>query len=390
MARVTIYSPNGLTVFSSDPDEIGSRKRAYAGLEAAVQGKTASELEYGETFTDFNGEEAEADLLSSYLAVRSLAGEVIGVFEMYTDVTDLGEQIVATEALKLAILVLSFGAVYGLLLYTVSLGSRAVAKKHEENLQLTAAAARAETANQAKSEFLANMSHELRTPLNAIIGFSELIKGETFGPVEPPRYRDYAEDIHASGTHLLGIIDDVLDLVKVESGRSEMSIVQTDPCPIIEEAVHMIRSQADAAQVELSLRLGHDLPSLATDGRRVKQILTNLLSNAVKFTSQGGRVSIGARWREAAQVLEITVSDTGIGIAAEDIPTTLSPFGRIDTSTDSRYPGTGLGLPLAQRFAHMLGGELVLNSRLGQGTAVTLRLPREGRTEPEPRSREAA
>lgn len=390
VAKVKIYDTNGLTVFSTDPSQIGEEPGLYPRLRAALAGETVSEIAYGEDFVDFGGRRVQADLLSSYLPIRAADGQTIGVFEVDTDITELSAETVATEVFNFAILLLCFGAIYGLSLATVAAGSRTVARQHQESLELAAAMARVQAADRAKSEFLANISHELRTPLNAIIGFSEIIKDQSFGPIEPSRYRDYAVEIHQSGQCLLAIIDDVLDLVKIEAGSARPVLSEVDPARLIDAAVTRIRDRAEAAEVNLTLRLTQQLPSISTDPRRLNQLLTGILSNAIKFTPHGGRVSVRARWNEAADRVEISIADTGIGIAPEDIPVTLAPFGRVDGAAHSKYPGAGLGLPLAKRFAVLLGGEIEIESRLGQGTEITLRLPRNGHDQPATSKRAAA
>jgi len=390
VAKVKIYDTNGLTAFSTDPRQIGEERGLYPRLRAALAGRTVSEIAYGEDFVDFGGRRVEADLLSSYLPIRAADGQTIGVFEVDSDVTELNAEIVATEIFNFAILLLCFGAIYGLSRATVAAGNRMVARKHQENLELAAAMARAQAADRAKSEFLANMSHELRTPLNAIIGFSEVIKDPSFGPIEPSRYRDYAVEIHKSGQRLLDIIDNVLDLVRIEAGSVQPVLSEVDPARLIDAAVTRIRGLAEAAEVNLTLRLAQDLPGISTDPRRLNQVLNGILSNAIKFTPQGGRVSVRARWNEAADRVEISIADTGIGIAPTDLPVTLAPFGRVDGAAHSEYPGTGLGLPLAERFTEFLGGEIEIQSRLGQGTEITLRLPRNGHSRPNTSKRAAA
>ena len=390
IAKVEIYSTTGSTVFSSDPSQIGAARGLTPRLRAALAGRTMSEIERGEDFVDFQGQRAAADLLSSSLPVRARDGQIVGVFELDTDVTALKSEIESTEVFNIAILVLCFGAIYGLLLGAAAAGSRAIARKHQENLELAAAMRRAEEADRAKSEFLANMSHQLRTPLNAIIGFSEIIKDQCFGPVEPARYRDCALDIHDAGRHLLGIIDDVLDLVKIEAGGARPAITEVDPARIVETVMARARGQAEAADVNLSVRLPQTLPLIATDPRCLERILSGFLSSAIRLTPQGGRVCLRALWNEAADGIEISVSDTGIGIAPEDIPATLARFGQVDGVANSKRPGAGLGLPLAKRLAEVLGGEIEIQSRFGQGTEVTIRLPRSGRGDPTAAKRTAA
>jgi len=232
---------------------------------------------------------------------------------------------------------------------------------------------RAETANQAKSQFLANMSHELRTPLNAIIGFSEVISSALFGPLDA-RYRDYAQDIHGSGHHLLRIINDLLDLSKVEAGRLELHESPVHVAAMFETARRMVGDRAASGGVALDIeptRL-----EIIGDELRLEQVLLNLVSNAVKFTPSGGTVRVAAMLDPSGEVA-ISVADTGIGMAADEIPRALQPFGQIDNSLIRPHGGTGLGLPLAKRLVELHGGTLTLDSEPGRGTVVTFTLPME-------------
>ena len=232
----------------------------------------------------------------------------------------------------------------------------------------------AESADQAKSEFLANMSHELRTPLNAIIGFSEIIKNQTFGPVGSAQYRDYAKDINDSGLHLLALINDILDLSKVESLKDELDEENLDIPGVIASATTLVRQRAHKNNLALELELEDDLPLLRADQRKLKQILINLLTNAIKFTPAGGRVTIKA-WCRADSGYVFQVADTGIGIAPEDIPKALSQFGQVDSELGRKHEGTGLGLPLTKALVELHGGSLDLQSKPGAGTTVTVRFP---------------
>ncbi|HEX7967403.1 MAG TPA: PAS-domain containing protein [Stellaceae bacterium] len=231
----------------------------------------------------------------------------------------------------------------------------------------------AELASRSKTEFLANMSHELRTPLNAIIGFSDILMGEIFGPLGDGRYGDYARDIRDSGLHLLNLINDVLDVSKVEFGKVELLEETVDIGAVVESCVRLMRERANAAGITLVHALPEGLPYLQGDGRRLKQILLNLLSNAVKFTPAGGRVVIGANADTSG--FRLAVEDTGIGIAADDLEKALRPFGQIDSRLARKYQGTGLGLPLARSMAELHGGRLELQSIPGEGTTATLWLP---------------
>jgi len=234
----------------------------------------------------------------------------------------------------------------------------------------------AEAASRAKTEFLANMSHELRTPLNAIIGFSEILKQEPLGPLGHPSYRDYVRDVYESGVHLLRIINDILDLSKIEVGKLTLSETPVDPREAIETCMRIVRERADNAGIGLVAERAPDLPTLNADERMVKQVLLNLLSNAIKFTPSGGSVRIVAR-TDDDDGLVIEVADTGIGIAATDIERALQPFEQIDSSLHRKYQGTGLGLPLARSMCELHGGRFSIESTVGKGTTVTVRFPPE-------------
>jgi PAS domain S-box-containing protein len=234
----------------------------------------------------------------------------------------------------------------------------------------------AETANRSKSEFLANVSHELRTPLNAIIGFSEVMEHEMFGKLGNEHYRDYARDIRLSGTHLLEVINDILDLAKVEAGKVELQEQSIDLVRIVESTVRLVRERAGERNIDLSVRLPESLPRLWADERKVKQILINLLSNAIKFTPEGGSVTVSAE-RDASDAVHLSVSDTGIGIAKESLETVLEPFGQVDSALSRKHAGTGLGLPLTKSLVELHGGRLDLDSELGKGTTVVVRFPHE-------------
>ncbi len=239
---------------------------------------------------------------------------------------------------------------------------------------LIAAKMAAESANHAKSCFLANMSHELRTPLNAIIGFSEIISKQGIGPIGNAKYAEYADDINESGVHLLNVINDILDLSKVEAGEAELHETTFDFAKALESCLTMVSARAVAGGVFLRSDVTDDLPPLNADERKVKQILINLLSNAIKFTNEGGNVQLRAWFRlHSGYVFQIV--DTGIGIALKDIPASLTPFKQIDNERNRCFDGTGLGLPLAKLFVEMHGGSLDLQSEVGIGTTVTVRLP---------------
>ncbi|MCW5637558.1 MAG: GAF domain-containing protein [Rubrivivax sp.] len=229
-----------------------------------------------------------------------------------------------------------------------------------------------EAANRHKSEFLANMSHELRTPLNAIIGFSEVLLERMFGELND-KQDDYLKDIHASGKHLLSLINDILDLSKIEAGRMELDVEAFDAPAAIGSALALVRERAQRHGIALGLEVGAEVGEIRADERKVKQILLNLLSNAVKFTPDGGRV--GLRARLCGGVLEVCVADTGIGIAPQDQAAVFEEFRQVGRHYTNKQEGTGLGLALARRFVELHGGTLTLDSAPGRGSTFTFTLP---------------
>jgi PAS domain S-box-containing protein len=232
----------------------------------------------------------------------------------------------------------------------------------------------AEAANRAKTQFLANMSHELRTPLNAIIGFSEVISNKLFGELND-RYTDYASDIVASGRHLLGLINDILDLSKIDLGQATLSEGEVDLTRAVHSCQRLMFERAERGGVHVQVMLPQSLPLLWADETKVKQIVLNLLSNAVKFTERGGRVTISAAILTDGG-LSLSIIDTGIGMRSEDIPKAMTPFGQLESTFERRFEGTGLGLPLVQRLVELHGAEFRLDSHPGKGTKAEVRFPR--------------
>jgi PAS domain S-box-containing protein len=232
----------------------------------------------------------------------------------------------------------------------------------------------AEFANRTKTEFLANMSHELRTPLNAIIGFAEVIRDELFGPVGQMKYADYAKDIHSSGRHLLDLINDILDLSKLEAGKLELRESEVSIRSVVEECLTLIRDRAEKSNVMLISDLEPRLPRLMCDERALKQVVLNFLSNAVKFTPARGEVTLRAC--RTADGIAISIKDTGIGMSNADITVALSAFGQVDSKLARRHQGTGLGLPITKSLIELHGGTLTIESAPKIGTTMTATFPR--------------
>lgn len=242
---------------------------------------------------------------------------------------------------------------------------------------------RAEDANLAKSRFLASMSHELRTPLNAILGFSEVMGKEVLGPMSNPTYRDYANDIHASGEHLLDLINEILDLSRIEAGRYQLNEEPVDVASVAEECCHLMELRARTKDIRVVQRFEPSMPRLLADERAVRQILLNLLSNAVKFVPTGGEVEVRVGWT-AGGGQYISVRDNGPGIPEEEIAVVLSAFGQGSIAIKSAEQGTGLGLPIVQGLLQLHGGEFELRSRLREGTEAIAIFPPARVLEPLP------
>jgi len=278
-----------------------------------------------------------------------------------------------TDAFAAGFIVTQNGAYRGIGSIRLLMGAAAdrLAQRHTE---IQRAQMEAEQSRKTKAQFLAAVSHELRTPLNAIIGFSQIIAEGTFGPNDFERYRGYAQDIQNSGEHLLEIINDILDISKIESGKLVLHEEFLDIEPLVDVTLRLVRQRAVENQVALAVQVGGPPFRLRGDKRLLRQLLLNLVANAVKFTPPGGKVTVSAH-RTPDGSLSILVEDTGIGIASEDIPKAMMPFGQVDSRLGRKYEGTGLGLPLAKAMAEAHGGALKLESQLGVGTTVTVRLP---------------
>jgi signal transduction histidine kinase len=249
---------------------------------------------------------------------------------------------------------------------------RELERTSSELLDASRAAAQA---SEAKSQFLAAINHELRTPLNAIIGFAEMLTSQALGPIGNERYRRYAQDIRDSGTHLLSMINDILELSRMDAGRATLQEETFDPADVVAEASRMVEPQAAAAGLSLGASIAVNLPLLTADRRLVRQILVNLLANAVRFTPKGGEVSVHGFL--CGNELCLEVRDTGAGIAPEDVPRALERFSQVDGRLSRKHGGAGLGLPMAKQFMELHGGTLSLSSRPGKGTEVRIAFPRE-------------
>jgi len=296
--------------------------------------------------------------------INDFDGRIIGTITIITDLTAIKNQ---EEARRLNEEQLQ-SAVAGLERSQEQLAE--LARKYEMEK------VKAEGANKAKSEFLANMSHELRTPLNAINGFSEIMMNEMFGALGDARYKGYSQDIHSSGQHLLALINDILDMSKIEAGKMNLKFEPMHLEDVAEDAVRLVRNRAEAAGLKLNVAFPH-LPEIEADYRAVKQVLLNLLSNAIKFTPRAGSVTVSAELRRDpfGDKVKVSVTDTGIGIAKEDLARLAKPFEQVESQFSKTTQGTGLGLALTKSLITMHDGLLEMHSQPGEGTTVSFTLP---------------
>jgi signal transduction histidine kinase len=246
----------------------------------------------------------------------------------------------------------------------------------ERTAELEKARLQAEKANRAKTEFLANMSHDLRTPLNAILGFSEIMRARAYGELGDPRYGEYVEDIHHSGSLLIALINDLLDIAKVEAGKYELADEHVDIEQLIQSCLRQVAPAVEAGGQRLSVAVAAGTPALLGDKRVLVQILNNLLSNAIKFTPEGGGIEVKA-WSDAQERILLSVADSGIGMTEEGVAKALRPFEQAHNARAREHKGTGLGLHLCDNFMRLFGGSLEIESRAGEGTTVTVTFPPE-------------
>ncbi len=297
------------------------------------------------------------------------------VIEQDRSVDEVSQFIVAENpAALLTGFILADGGTYAGVVTALSLLQANVAGLERRTEELEIASRKSEEASKAKSGFLANISHELRTPLNAIIGFADLILMEPEGAINPPVYADYVGNIKSSGSHLLKLINDILDMSRIEAGKLELDREIFDAESMVRSTIRMLQANILKADLAIEINMKENLPDLNADERMIRQILMNLLSNAIKFTPAGGKITIAISTC-GDQCLCLSVQDNGIGIPAHEIENVLKPFHQVENPMTRRFDGSGLGLPLVQAITHAHGGELKLFSQQGVGTTVSVKLP---------------
>jgi len=305
--------------------------------------------------------------------------ELMDIDPLIVDVSmdvDAVEQLIVEQypnALNAGFIIIENGQYLGMGT-AISLLRKSVDRTRYQNAQLESASAQARHANTVKSQFLASMSHELRTPMNAIIGFAELISTEVFGPMQPPKYLEYATDILDSGRHLLALINDILDMSKIEAGRYTLEIKEVDISQIARSTVKMCQPLADQKDIDLSITADAPDVSILGDERAIKQMLVNLVSNGVKYTQPSGRVNFETVVMESGD-LKVSIQDSGIGITPDDLDKVLEPFIQARSRIDNKTEGTGLGLSIVKSLAELHGAHFTLESEVEVGTTAVLIFP---------------
>ena len=316
-------------------------------------------------------------VFSDYLPLLAAygQGQMIGVIEIYRDITALHDSTERVSMIIAAVIAAAFALLFILLVTMVWRAERKTQAEHEAKLSLARAMAQAEATAREKTQFLANISHELRTPLNAIIGFAEILGNEVMGPLGHASYKEYINDIGKSGRHLLHIINEVLDLVKAESGTMVIDAKPTDVVSLADSVSRTLAPEAARIGNTLTVEPIGEVGVIETDAGKLRQVLVNIVNNGLKFTPKGGEVRIAVDQDCETRELRIRVIDNGIGMSADEIPIAQSSFGQVQNVFTRTHKGSGLGLPLSRRFMEVLGGTFLLESNPQVGTTVTLTLP---------------
>lgn len=317
------------------------------------------------------------DVVQTVVMVQAKNGDDPVALELISDVSSPFSILVTFQLCILGALFASIIFLLFLYHFNRKRSEDIIAKQYEENSDLVMQAAAAKEANQQKSQFLANITHELRTPLNAIIGFSDILRNEFVPGPGLSKHTDYISDIHSSGVHLLSLINDILDYSKAEANKLELDVSEINAIKVVQNCMRLVSPRAEMGQVKLVESMPKDALTMVTDGKKFKQIILNLLSNAVKFTPPEGSVKVTAWFDMNEDMCVFEVRDTGIGIAQKDISRAMSPFGQVENIMTRKFEGTGLGLPITQKFVELMGGKFAIESVVNKGTTITVSLPLE-------------
>jgi signal transduction histidine kinase len=378
--RLAIIAPSGRMVFTNGDMQQAAEKNSEAGFSSAMAGRVGPTVTFRAQTAEAEDGQTERDVVLNHIPLTAVlasadrpANTVLGVYEIQADVTVQKTRIHQALLLELGIMLISFTVVFLLLLTIVRVSNSRLIDNYRQQKRLAHKVTRAEEADLAKSVFLADISHQLRTPLNAIIGFSEILKDETFGPLGNQQYQSYVEDIHHSGRRVLAIIGDLLDLTKIQSKQTEL---HEDALPLgecLQTTTQMLSCQPEAVGIGFQYELAPNLPQLFADQDAIQHILKNLLSNAIKYTLDG-HITVAARVRRD-QSLEFSIIDTGIGMSRDELEHINQRFNQVEVSWKRDFESAGLGLALVKALMLQHDGDVSITSEVGVGTTVTCRFP---------------
>lgn len=378
--RLAIIAPGGRTVFTTREAQFGADKSADEGFREAMTSGAGRNVTFSEQIETAEDEQTGRDVVLSYLPFTAVlasadhpVNKVLGVYEIQADVTAEKTRIYQTLLLELGFMLASFAVIFALLLAIVRVSNLRLIDNYRQTKRLAHGVKRAEVADSAKSAFLADISHQLRTPLNAIIGFSEVLKDETFGPLGSQQYQSYAEDIHHSGRRLMAIVGDLLDLTRIQSGQTELDEEAISLGDILETTTQMMSCQPEAMDLAFHCNPDPNLPRLFADRNAIRHILQDLLANAIKHTLEGS-ITVTARMR-GDHSLEFSIADTGIGMPESELEKISQRFRQIEVSWRRKFDGTGLGLALIKALMTQHDGDVSITSEVGGGTTVTCHFP---------------
>ena len=370
VVRVKLFDMEGLTIFSTQPTQKGKKNLGdYAEIQMAARGEITSSIGFVENFQTLNGNIIhDSYLVSSYLPVKLHGAEEIeGVFEIYSDITDVYTRINQSQ-MKFALALFGASLVSFAIVFFIV---RNLDKVIQQNIKLQVEHDSARDANKAKSRFLANMSHELRTPLNAIIGYSELLEEDAKCQDSTSAVNDLGK-IKSAGRHLLNVINEILDLSKIEAGQMVLFYEVINFQDLVYEVSTVIKPLIAEKNNTFKFNCDPSIQDISTDAVKLRQILFNLLSNAAKFTNNG---TIECYIIKQNEDLIIAIKDSGIGMSKDQLSHLFQPFVQADISTTRRYGGTGLGLTISKQYCEMMGGTILVNSEISQGSTFTVRIP---------------
>ena len=372
MVRLAIHDTDGQTLFSTNPEEIGTYPANRRDFDAARAGNVTAARMTVSAFHALDGSVLDRKILESFVPIQGADGHQL-IISIYSDSTGYQFILRGNLAILIAVVVGALFAVLAMLIFYVG-RDRVLAEQQGKHAALAETARLAEEASRLKSRFVASMGHELRTPLNAIIGFSEAMKAKLFGPLGSAKYEDYAGAIHTSGRHLLAVVDDILDMARIDAGKLALNETVFSLRAALSNCAAVIGVEAERRGQKLAVRIPEALPDMRGDEAKINQIVLNLLSNAVRYTPRGGALMLAIEPRHDGAIT-VSVSDTGIGIPADQLERVFEPFRQVDDARVRKSGGLGLGLNIAKAFADLHQAELGLASVVGRGTTARLVLP---------------